>query len=75
MIRFAVKLVVGGVFGGALLYGLFFVPFGRRTLYEHLGRIAATEEAKELGADVEAKASRLSEGVRARLAADAIAGE
>jgi hypothetical protein len=32
----------------ALLYCMFFVPIGERTLYAHLSRIASTEEAQEL---------------------------
>lgn len=32
----------------AALYCAFFVPLGERTLYAHLSRIAATDEAKEL---------------------------
>lgn len=39
----------------------FFVPVGRFTLFEHTLRIAATEPAQELGADLEDEARDLSE--------------
>lgn len=54
-------------------YVFFAVPLGERTLYEHVKRIAATEEAQELGRDVETAKERLGEEVRKRLGADASA--
>lgn len=52
-------------------YVFFAVPLGERTLYEHFQRIAATEEAKELGRDVEVAKEKLEEKVRKRFASDA----
>jgi hypothetical protein len=36
----------------ALLYGAFFVKLGRFTTYEHMCRIAGTDEAHELAGEV-----------------------
>jgi len=36
----------------ATLWVLFMVPFGHRTLWEHLTRVAATPEAREMGSDL-----------------------
>ena len=52
----------------ALAYVVVFVPVGKRTLYEHGTRIAATPEAKELGGSVselvgEAKQKVVSEAL------------
>ena len=70
MIGFAVKVVVGGVVSAGMLYTLFFVPLGRRTLFEHLSRIAATDEARELGEGVETTADELTTDVRERVVGD-----
>jgi hypothetical protein len=42
-----------------LLYFCFFVQLGPRTLYGHLTRIAATEEASELSTAVSSAAKRV----------------
>lgn len=47
----------------ALLYLFFFVPIGQRTLYEHVRRVAGTEEARELGRDVRGVSQRVLERV------------
>lgn len=47
-----------------LAYVWFFVPIGRRTLHEHALRIAETEPARELGAEVEDASERAVEHVR-----------
>lgn len=52
MIGFFVRTAVKALVLAAALYVFFFVPLGSRTLYDHLARIAATPEAKELGTDV-----------------------
>jgi hypothetical protein len=44
-----------------LLVGYFVVPIGRYTLFEHTQRIAATEPAQELGADLERTGEQLKE--------------
>jgi len=45
MVRLAVQMLVLS----AMLYGAFFVPIGRHTLYRHAVRICGTAEARELG--------------------------
>lgn len=52
MIGFLLKSALAMLVFAAVLYGTFFVPFGRHTLYGHLSRVAATEEAQELGGEV-----------------------
>lgn len=49
MIRGAIKGVWSLVVLGVVLYGFFFVPLGERTLFEHVWRIARTDEAQDLG--------------------------
>lgn len=63
LVRAGVRLVVLA----ALLYALFFVPLGKRTLYEHFTRIAATPEAKELGAEVETAVESAKQRARDRV--------
>ena len=48
MLRALLRLTVQMFALSALLYCAFFVPLGERTLYAHLTRIAATDEAREL---------------------------
>lgn len=48
VLRALLRLTVQMLTLSALLYCAFFVPIGDRTLYAHLSRIAATDEAKEL---------------------------
>ena len=47
----------------AVAWVLFMVPFGRFTLFEHLARIARTDEAQELGGEVDEARSRLQNEV------------
>jgi len=42
-------------------YVFFFVPLGERTLWQHARRIAATDEAQELGREATAAAERARE--------------
>ena len=42
-----------------LAWVTFFVPLGERTLYEHLSRIAATDEAQDLGREAEQAGKKL----------------
>jgi hypothetical protein len=44
-------MVASGFTSLAVLYVVFFVPVGRRTLWQHATRIAGTPEAQELGRD------------------------
>jgi hypothetical protein len=67
MIRSAIK---GTVYFTALCvlgYLFFFVPLGERTLWEHTRRIAATDEAQELGDDVSVAGERVETAVREKL--------
>ena len=52
MIAFFLRAAVKMLVLSAVLYGTFFLPIGRYTLYGHMSRIAGTSEAKELGGEV-----------------------
>jgi hypothetical protein len=54
MLRWMLKAALSMLALAGFLYATFFVPLGEHTLYRHLARIAATEEARELGAGVSA---------------------
>lgn len=47
----------------AVAWVLFMVPFGRFTLFQHLARIARTDEARELGGEVDDARARLTSEV------------
>jgi hypothetical protein len=49
------------------LYVFFFVPIGSRPLYEHVKRIAATPEARDLGRDVTTAGERVGEKIRSEV--------
>jgi hypothetical protein len=68
MIRRMINLATSVAVFGVLLYFFFFVPLGRRTLYEHATRISETDEAEDLGEDVGEAAGRLEDRVREELA-------
>jgi hypothetical protein len=53
MIGFLLRLSLKFLILSALLYVTFFVPVANRPLFEHIRRIAATKEAKELGSGLE----------------------
>lgn len=71
MIKSAIKGIVYLTAFGVLAYLFFFVPLGRRTLWEHVQRIAATDEAQDLGEDVSTATDRVETAVREKLAPDA----
>jgi hypothetical protein len=50
-----------------VLYATFFVPLGPRTLYGHMSRIAATDEAHELFAAVGTQLKDASQALLAKL--------
>ena len=52
----------------ALLYGTFFVSVGEYTLYEHVQRIGATEEAQQLGSAVGSAVGAAGDVVSSQLA-------
>lgn len=59
----------------ALAYVFFFVPLGRRTLHEHTLRIAATDEAQELGEDVDVASDRIGDALQEKLRETQMAGD
>jgi hypothetical protein len=63
MIRFLFRLSFQLLVLSALLYLTFFVPVANRTIFEHMKRIAATKEAKELGNGLESAAIQAKEEV------------
>lgn len=46
-----------------LLYAMFFVLIGEHTLWEHMRRIASTEEARELTSEIGNTVVRLKEAI------------
>jgi hypothetical protein len=64
MIAFLLKLSAKLLLFSALLYGTFFVSVGNRTVYEHMKRIVATQEARELGTGLESAALHLKDQVK-----------
>ncbi|MFO8072836.1 MAG: hypothetical protein R6V85_13265 [Polyangia bacterium] len=62
MFKLLKVLLVLGVLA-AVGFFAFFVPLGEKTLYQHLVRIAGTDEARELGEELENKARDIGEGV------------
>lgn len=64
MISFFIKTSIKLLILSALVYGLFFIPFDNRTIYEHAKRIAATKEGKELTSSVEGSVIRVKEKIK-----------
>ena len=67
MIKGAIKGVVYLTAFGVLAYLFFFVPLGQRTLWQHVSRIAATEEAQELGDEMEEATDRAETALREKI--------
>jgi hypothetical protein len=63
MVRRLIGLLVSAIGIGSFLYLYFEVPLGRRTLYEHCQRIAATEPAQDLGDDLRTAGDTLHDRV------------
>lgn len=63
MIRRTIRLVWTGAVLAFLAYVLFFVRLGERTPFQHLMRVAGTEEAQELGREVGAATERISKKI------------
>ena len=70
MIGFMVRTGVRMLTLAGVLYFSFFVQLGSRTLYGHLSRIAATEEAGELTSAVSTAAKRIYTAVSERVVPD-----
>ena len=66
MFKLIKVLIVLAVLAG-LAYFVFFVPLGKMTMYQHLLGISKTEEAQNLGSEIEAKATDLKSEVGRRL--------
>ena len=63
MIVKSVKLMWSGIVTLAVLWFVFFVELGERTLFQHVLRIAQTEEAQDLGREVGEASRRLGDEV------------
>ena len=64
MISKLVSALIGLVGLACFVYVFFFVPIGRRTLYEHARNIAGTPQAQELGDDVSDATHRVTDRVQ-----------
>ncbi|MGB3049379.1 MAG: hypothetical protein WBB42_00175 [Polyangiales bacterium] len=63
MIRRTIRLVWTGAVLAFLAYVLFFVRLGERTPFQHLMRVAGTEEAQELGREVGVATERITKKI------------
>ncbi|MBT8453549.1 MAG: hypothetical protein KJO40_16415 [Deltaproteobacteria bacterium] len=63
MIRRTIRLVWTGAVLAFLAYLLFFVRLGERTPFQHLMRVAGTDEAQELGREVGAATERITKKI------------
>ena len=63
MIRRSIRLMWRGAILGFLVYLLFFVQLGERSAFQHLMRVADTEEAQELGREVSAATERITKEI------------
>jgi len=67
MIRRTVNGAISAVGLACVGYVVFFVPVGRRTVFEHLARIYATQPAQELKEDATATAEEWSAHVASEI--------
>lgn len=63
MIRRSIRLMWRGAIVAFLAYLLFFVQLGERSAFQHLMRVADTEEAQELGREVSAATTRITKEI------------
>ena len=63
MIRRSIRLMWRGAILAFLVYLLFFVQLGERSAFQHLMRVADTEEAQELGREVSAATERITKEI------------
>ena len=63
MIKRSMRLLWRGAVLSFLIYVLFFVQLGERSAFQHLMRVADTEEAQELGREVSAATERITEEI------------
>jgi len=67
VIKGTVKLAISLIGLACFLFVFFLVPLGRRTLFEHVMRIAHTEEAQDLGREVGEASERIGEEIREQI--------
>lgn len=65
VIRFFVRALFSFVGLAVVAYAFFFIPLGRRTVFEHTMRILATEPAQELGDEAVQATDRLTAHIEA----------
>jgi len=63
MIKRSLRLMWRGAILAFLVYVLFFVQLGERSAFQHLMRVADTEEAQELGHEVGAATERITKEI------------
>jgi hypothetical protein len=63
MIKRSMRLLWRGAVLAFLIYVVFFVQLGERSAFQHLMRVADTEEAQELGREVSAATERISKEI------------
>jgi len=63
MIRRSMRLMWRGAVLAFLVYVLFFVQLGDRSAFQHLMRVADTQEAQELGREVSAATERITKEI------------
>lgn len=68
MIRRLFRFVWSIVVLSAVVWFVFFVELGERTLFQHLARIAQTEEAQDLGREVRQAGERVGDEARRAIA-------
>jgi len=61
------KVGIAVACAAGIAYFAFFVPLGRLTLYQHLVGISHTDEARQLGGEIESAARDLGEGVASKV--------
>jgi hypothetical protein len=67
-VRATIKMTLYVTALAALAYVTFLVPLGERTLYEHVVRISRTDEAQDLGREVQNATDRAETELRDRIA-------
>jgi hypothetical protein len=63
MIKRSMRLMWRGAVLAFLVYLLFFVQLGERSAFQHLMRVADTNEAQELGREVSAATDRITKEI------------
>lgn len=69
MIRWLIRSAISLVTLCVAAYFFFFVPLGRRTVFEHVVRISQTDEAQDFGREIGDATDRLSDDLGQRVEA------